>query len=174
MKPLVFIICSVFYVANLYAQKNTAQEPKFVGTWTGTYRNAFTDYEDRKIVVRIDKVDGEWQVRVKDYNPKDTSDCTYREGIYEIEQNGSVLQWYQKTNFKISQEQKEMFYGANFGETKRYARVKYSGGVLFYTDNYWVSGKFYTNDGQLVHAYDEKNEFRQFITETVLYKEDKW
>lgn len=167
-------IMSLLVLCIVLATNAIAQDSKFVGTWTGTYRNGYTDYKDRKIVVRIDKINDEWQVRVKDYNPKDTSDCTYREGIYGIEHNGSILEWYQKINFKISQEEKEMFYGADFGERKSYARVEYSGGVLLYTDNYWHSGQYYTNGGKLVHTYDEKNEFRQFITETVLYKEDKW
>lgn len=153
-----------------------AQESKFVGTWTGTYRNFFTDYQDRKIMMRINKIDNDYQVRIKSYGIKDTLDCQYFPDCYDVENDGAVLKWYHKISSEI-REDNDYYknYGAVYSDGKCYAKVKYSSGALYFTHGYRLSWNLYDKEGKRVHTHDGVNDNPQFITEAVLYRvDDKW
>lgn len=112
MKKIVTLLFCMFFYTNAMAQ-----ESKFVGTWSGVLRSFYIDYKDKTIVVRITQENGDYQVRIKECNPKDSCDYSYRIGVYGIEINGNTLQWYWKTSRKISEEEEDFkTYGAVYEE----------------------------------------------------------
>ena len=171
MKKIIALLFCISFFTNAMAQ-----ESKFVGTWKGIYRSFYTDYEPKNIIIRISIIDGDYQVRIKTYTPQDSTNCSYENNFYGTEQNGSILKWYHKYQWQIKEDSENYKkYGAIYEEGKCYHCVTYKGGALYYKRNYWSSGFLYDNKGKIVHAYDEENQFKEFIEEAVLYKDDdKW
>lgn len=171
MKKIVALLFCIVFFTNAIAQ-----ESKFVGTWKGTYRSFYTHYEPKTIIIRISIIDGDYQVRIKTYTPQDSMNCSYEDSFYGIEQNGLTLKWYHKFQNQIKEDSEDYtMYGAVYEEGKVFHSVTYKGGTLYYKRNYWHSGFLYGRNGKIVHAYDEENQYKQFIEQAVLYKDDdKW
>lgn len=168
-KLSLLLFCIVFFTNAI------AQESKFVGTWMGIYKNFFTDYKERVIIIRISQIDGEYQVRVKDMNLKDSTDCNYENGCYNIVQVNNTLQWNHKVTV-IGDAIKGNPHGAFSCEIIHFSRVIYSGGALYYTSPYWAKEKWFDENRNVIFSKDAStDDFPEFRIETVLYKDDyKW
>lgn len=162
MNKIFFCIISLFCLTTAMAQ-----ESPFVGTWEGTYTIPIDDTknEQRKVVVRINKYENDYVVRMKTMSAEDPSKVKYWDNLNVTNSSPTSLSW-------------------NFGSATSYDCGYVVNGQIVYSADFSYNCIVIFNNGRLSYSYSMHTVYKNrngsvigthdtpTLAKTYLYKED--